>query len=337
VSGPVASVVVPAHQEGARLEACLAAFWPELQAEGWELVVVDDGSSDDTGARAATAGARVTRHERALGVAAARNAGAAATTAPILVFVDADIHASARCLRLLVQRLLDDPEVHATGARPTVSDLNTGWGERLVELRAVLPFDGRGRDIPGFSSFQSECGAIRRATFEQLGGFDERYAGVGMEEFHLGHRMVEAGLQNVLLDEAHYAHHYKPLRARARELTRRTARWVPLLISRRRLESAGAVGTPGEAGSALLSAVILASVAAAPLVPGALPLAVAATAAQAAMERRYLRLALRHHGAGLALAAFPALQLLHWAVALGFAIGLLRLLRDAGVERTRRP
>lgn len=326
----VASIIVPAHSEALRLPACLGAFWPELREEGWELLVVDDGSQDDTALLAVSRGARVLRHAEARGVAAARNSGAAAARAPILVFVDADIQASADCLRLLVGRLMEDGEVHATGARPAPSSINRGYGARIVELRACLPFEGRTVDIPGFSSFQSECGAIRRDTFEHLGGFNERYSGVGMEEFHLGHELCRRGLENILLVGAHYAHHYKPMPARMRELVRRTARWVPLLVQRRRFESVGAVGTGSEATSALLSAVMLAACVASPLIPWALIVAGLAGAAQLILERRFLAMALRRHGLGMALTVFPALQALHAAVGFGFGLGLARVLLGAG-------
>lgn len=90
--GPLA-VVVPARDEAASLPALLATLLPQRRA-GDEVVVVDDDSSDGTGAIAAAAGARVVVPGPPpagwTGKAWACAAGAAATTAPVLVFLDAD-------------------------------------------------------------------------------------------------------------------------------------------------------------------------------------------------------------------------------------------------------
>jgi glycosyltransferase involved in cell wall biosynthesis len=82
-------VVVPAYREGAAIGAVVA----ELVAAGWDVVVVDDGSPDDTAAVAHAAGARVVRHAVNLGQGAALQTGidfALARGAGCIVTFDAD-------------------------------------------------------------------------------------------------------------------------------------------------------------------------------------------------------------------------------------------------------
>src|SRR5271169_5422493 len=79
-----ACVVIPAHDSEATIGRAVRAL------AGHEVIVVDDGSRDATGARAAEAGARVVRLDERGGPARARNAGVRATEAPIVVFTDAD-------------------------------------------------------------------------------------------------------------------------------------------------------------------------------------------------------------------------------------------------------
>ena len=335
---PEVSIVIPAHDEAHRLALCLEPALRAAEAGGWEVVVVDDGSADSTSAVARDLGARTIRLEPAHGVAVARNRGAGASRGRILLFLDADVVAPVSTLQRLVDTLRSDPGIHATGAVPAVSDLNPSWGARLVGLRAHMPFAGGGlRDIRGFSSFQSECGAIRSEVFEALGGFSERFAGVGMEEFHLGHQLEHAGYVNVLLCDVTYQHHYKDLVPRCRELVHRTRRWVPLLVRRRRLESVGAVGSPRESASCALSWILWAGAAPAVVLPLAWPLVGGAAVAQLALERRFFRLALREYGPGSMLLAWPALQMMHAAVGIGFVAGLMtswqsRLGRTHGVD-----
>src|SRR5690242_3953856 len=84
------SFVVPAHDEAPRLPATLASLHAAARACGvdYEIVVVDDASTDATAEVAAANGARVLRVEHRH-IAATRNAGAAAATGARLVFVDA--------------------------------------------------------------------------------------------------------------------------------------------------------------------------------------------------------------------------------------------------------
>jgi glycosyltransferase involved in cell wall biosynthesis len=86
---PDLSFVVPARNEAANIGACVDALLLQGDSAPVEVIVVDNGSSDDTGAIATACGARVV-HEPRPGLAHARQAGLVAAQAPILVFVDAD-------------------------------------------------------------------------------------------------------------------------------------------------------------------------------------------------------------------------------------------------------
>lgn len=86
---PAIAVIVPHYNDAARLARCLAALGPQLEPDV-ELVVVDNGSTEDLGpARAALPGVRIVT-ESAKGAALARNRGVAETAAPVLVFLDSD-------------------------------------------------------------------------------------------------------------------------------------------------------------------------------------------------------------------------------------------------------
>lgn len=82
------SVVIPACNEAGSVGALVASA-RALQGDP-EVIVVDDGSTDDTAAVADAAGARVVRHPENLGNGAAIKSGARVATRPIVVFLDAD-------------------------------------------------------------------------------------------------------------------------------------------------------------------------------------------------------------------------------------------------------
>ena len=87
---PDVSVIVPAHDAAATVGATLDALAGQAFAGTYEVIVVDDGSRDATGAIAQRAGARVVRHDIAAGPAAARNSGRRAAGGRLLAFTDAD-------------------------------------------------------------------------------------------------------------------------------------------------------------------------------------------------------------------------------------------------------
>ena len=96
------TIVLPALNE----EAPLATFLPQLvviaRQHDWEIVVVDDGSSDNTSGTALTAGAQVLRHERQRGYGAALKTGIRSTTRPYLALMDGDgQHTTASLLTVL--------------------------------------------------------------------------------------------------------------------------------------------------------------------------------------------------------------------------------------------
>jgi glycosyltransferase involved in cell wall biosynthesis len=93
MSSTEVSVIVPAFNAGATIDATLASVRRQTHA-ALDIVIVDDGSRDDTAARAAAHAAddrriRIVRQDNA-GVAAARNAGLAAARAEFVAPIDAD-------------------------------------------------------------------------------------------------------------------------------------------------------------------------------------------------------------------------------------------------------
>jgi glycosyltransferase involved in cell wall biosynthesis len=97
VEAPTVSVVVPTHNRAPMLARLLDALADvDRPAGGFEVIVVDDGSVDDTAERAAASGAKVIHRDDAGGAAGgskahAMEAGVAASDAPALLFVDADL------------------------------------------------------------------------------------------------------------------------------------------------------------------------------------------------------------------------------------------------------
>src|SRR5436305_9371164 len=87
---PPLSVVIPVNNGGRDFGRCLRGLRDSTWSD-YELVVVDDGSSDGSAGLAGDFGARVIRNPSRMGPAAARNAGALAASGPWIFFLDADV------------------------------------------------------------------------------------------------------------------------------------------------------------------------------------------------------------------------------------------------------
>ncbi|MCD6328451.1 glycosyltransferase family 2 protein [bacterium] len=89
---PYVSIIVPAYNEAAAIEADLEAIIEAMQSSGYEyeIIVVDDGSTDGTGDLAEAMGVQVLRHLRNKGVGSARTKGVKAARGEIIVMTDAD-------------------------------------------------------------------------------------------------------------------------------------------------------------------------------------------------------------------------------------------------------
>ena len=135
------SIVIPAYNEAAAIGAVVRDL---LTSAGWrEILVVDDGSTDDTGAQAAAAGAQVIRHPYNKGNGAAVKTGIRHASGANVLIIDADgQHAPADAIRL-VSRLgpydlvvgARSPRSQATTARRLGNSLLNGIASYLTEQR----------------------------------------------------------------------------------------------------------------------------------------------------------------------------------------------------------
>ena len=117
------SIVIPAKNEGGAIGAVVSKA-REQYADA-EIIVVDDGSSDDTAEVAAAAGATVVSHPESLGNGAAVKSGARAASGDVIAFMDGDGQHDAAELGPLLEQLDNGYEM-AIGARETGSHASVG-------------------------------------------------------------------------------------------------------------------------------------------------------------------------------------------------------------------
>jgi glycosyltransferase involved in cell wall biosynthesis len=150
------SIVIPAYNEAAAIGAVVRDL---LRSAGWrEILVVDDGSTDDTGAEAAAAGARVIRHPYNRGNGAAVKTGIRHASGAHVLIIDADgQHAPADAIRL-VSHL--GPYDLVVGARSARSQATTArrLGNAMLNGIASYLTEQRIPDLTsGFRAARRDC------------------------------------------------------------------------------------------------------------------------------------------------------------------------------------
>lgn len=169
--GPLFSLVIPAHNAGATIAGTIASIREQRGAGPDtvpEIVVIDDGSTDDTADRARTAGA-ICRSQAKSGPGAARNAGAALSTGRHVWFLDADDRLLPGALAAVADAIARAPEADFVLAGRI--DHPTGGGSATI-LPTPLAADRR-RNLADFvlrrrRSIAIGTSIVRRRVLERI-------------------------------------------------------------------------------------------------------------------------------------------------------------------------
>lgn len=301
------SIVIPARNEEANLGRTLGAVFDQAPpGVELEVLVVDDGSTDDTVAVALDAGARVILPGPRRSPGAARNRGARAATGDPIVFLDADCEPAAGWLDALIA-------AHQAGARVVGGSLDLPPGMPATarcdhycgsyHMHPGLPAG----DVPNHTPANL---SVRRQVFLATAGFAERLPmSDGHEELRWQAQLARAGVALRFEPAARVLHHS---RIGVKNLLRRNYRWGYSAI-----ESKSRTGASRWAGLFRRPALLVAA---------SLPLAFAHTVYTAACWAR--------HGKLEPILMLPLILLARLAYAAGMMKGGLRWLRSRRLGET---
>jgi glycosyltransferase involved in cell wall biosynthesis len=216
-----ASVIVCVRNGAATIGDQLAALSRQETSHTWEVVIVDNGCTDHTTQiveqwRPRLSRLRVVPATERTGLAYARNVGAAAAEGQVLAFCDADDIADSGWLDALVAGTC---HADLVGGQLELELLND---EVTRYWRGMSVEDTCRASAMGYLNYAVGANfAVRRATFEAVGGCDERFAVCG-DDIDLSWRIQERGGSLVFREDA--VMHYR-LRADLRGLARQRFRY----------------------------------------------------------------------------------------------------------------
>ena len=202
---PAISIVIAARNAAATISEQLDAICAQETALAWEVVVVDDESTDGTRSIvdaycAEWPNIRIVLG-RGLGVSAARNLGIAASTAPSIVTVDADDVVAQGWLSAMAAALNESPFV--AGALE-IKRLNPA---RVIETRGSRLTLGPG-SYSGIFQFAHSCNlGVQRHVIETVGGFDESLS--AGEDIEFSYRCWRSGINLTYAESAIIHYRYR--------------------------------------------------------------------------------------------------------------------------------
>lgn len=198
------SIVIPAYNCEKTIEKCLRALEEQSYDDNFEVIVVDDGSSDNTASIVKKHQKIKYLFEKNSGPAAARNKGWKNSKGKIIVFIDSDCVPEKSWLK----EMLSDFKNENIGAVGGAYELTVNNYSRLScligeEIKYRYRKIGNFTDAHGSYSF-----AVRRKILEKINGYNEYYPIATAEDWDLCYRIQDLGYKIVFNKNAKVGHHH---------------------------------------------------------------------------------------------------------------------------------
>lgn len=196
------SVVVPVRNDPERLRKCLSSLGQSTHVD-YELIVVDDASTDSTADVAKGLGVTLLQLDRRSGPGVARNHGARAAKGEIIMFVDADVCVHRDTLAEFARAFSGSESPDAVFGAYDLTPPEPNLISQYKNLsHHFVHWQGAGEA----ATFWAGCGAVRREAFWSVGGFDPAYERPSIEDIELGVRLRRAGRRVLLRPEIQGTH-----------------------------------------------------------------------------------------------------------------------------------
>jgi O-antigen biosynthesis protein len=215
VAPPKISIIIPLYNQVGFTKLCLEYVERNTPAESYEVILVDNASTDGTEVLLASLPPKVKRirNPANLGFATACNQGADLAAGEYLIFLNNDTVPHQGWTEALLEPMLQNPEIGMVGPKLLFPD-GTIQQAGVVFSNNILPYHlyaGCPGDLPGankrrfFTALTAACFMVSRTDFSAVGRFDTRYVN-GMEDMHFCMSLIKSGKRILYNPESRVTH-----------------------------------------------------------------------------------------------------------------------------------
>lgn len=310
------SIIIPTYNRKVLLEKCLKSVFASTY-RGFEVIVVDDSSTDRTDELAGKYQVTYCKLPENKGAAHARNFGAAKARQSLLLFIDSDVMIRKDTLANLVENYKKHPKLRLMCGYKLPVNLGRGWSSDFVMLRKTFSQGIWPKSLKYSENTFVETAflSIKKGFFRQLGGFSEMYRASGGEEHELGARIRKTD-KILFFRNLGVLHHFEPFWHYLKKLVPRSHAFGTIWLRTRKFEKGG-FGTWDETINAALALVLAVSLALAVFLPAFIIAALAIAFALAVRRAKFYTLAAKRLGFRRFPVFFCADALLYLANAIG--------------------
>ncbi len=247
------SIVIPTYNSDKLIANLLDSVF-KSNVKNFEVIIVDDCSTDDTVEIVKNYPLKLVELRENSGPAKARNIGVKKARGDIIFFLDSDIVLQKGTIEEVEEYFRSNPSSNCVIGICTKEPLNEGFVPRYMALFEYIHLSGSKAE--NVSVFSPRCGAVRTDFFKKMGGFNEKYAGADVEDFEFARRVNEVD-RIVLNRKMIVKHQFAGFKQAMKNYFKRAIMWVHLFIKKRRLDNAGpSVPSNGIAAIAAFSSLL---------------------------------------------------------------------------------
>jgi len=236
------SIIIPTCNSEKTIKKLLDSIFNSSISDEWEVLVVDDASSDCTVKIVSEYPVRLIKKEANTGSACSRNLGVKQARGDIIIFFDSDVILQNDTLKKLIEKYRS-----LSGALIGIYSKQPANKCFVSQFKGYLDYHHWQTAKSNIvTSFEPRCSIIQKSIFQEVGGFNEKIKGAGVEDFDFGYKLMENNLSIHVRKDIQVYHHFPDkISTLCSNFFLRGSGWFELFLNRQKFDNVGCTQTVG--------------------------------------------------------------------------------------------